>query len=408
MNGAKWLIGRQPILDREERVYAYELLFRGSHVNRADVPEPSLATASVILGVLSGFGMRQVLGIHPGFINVGRDFLFSDAIELAPPERTVLEILETIEPTRSVIERCRHLKESGFRLALDDHQFRPEFESLYPLVEFVKIDVSITDPDELATTLRQLGSYPFRLIAEKVESREQFHHCVELGFHHFQGYYFARPSILERRRLGDAESVVLHVLRLLAADANIDEIEGALRQGPTLVYKLLVLLNSVAFALRERVTTLRHAIAMLGRRQMQRWLQLALFASDDDRGLDNPVLDLAAVRASFMEQLARRLPAEASPPDGPEKAFMVGILSLMSAVYDVSVDELVRTLNLANEVSSALLSRQGVLGELLLAVEHVERGDHEGARPGIERLGVPWQQVMEAQWVAFAWRTGPA
>ncbi|HTP28206.1 MAG TPA: EAL domain-containing protein [Anaeromyxobacteraceae bacterium] len=401
----KWLIGRQPILNPQERVSGYELLFRTPLAQQAKIDDPSYATASVILGVLSGFGVQQILGGHRGFINVDREFLFSDAIELMPREQTVLEILETVEPSDAVVERCRHLASAGFHLALDDHQFDPAFERLYRLVEIVKVDLILSPVDKLAEAIAQLRPYPIKLLAEKVETREQFRRCLDLGFHYFQGYYFARPAVLERRRVIESSGTLLKILRLLAQDADIRELELAFREGPDLTYRLLVLVNSVAFGFRERIASVRHAISILGRQQMRRWLQLALFASADQRGLDNPLLDAAAVRATFMERLACSLPDHRQGGDRPEQAFMVGVLSLLDALYDVSMAELVRVLNLSEEVSAALLERGGVLGSLLAIVERMERLETEEAWALLKGLGITQEQVSEAQWRAFAWRS---
>jgi len=408
MTEASWLIGRQPILDREERVTAYELLFRASHAGRAEVGDPSRATATVILGALSGFGVQEVLGGHRGFINVDQELLFSDSLELLPREVVVLELLETVKPSAAVVQRCRDLKAAGFALALDDHRFDAAFEDLYRIVDVVKLDLTISPVETLATEVECLRGYPFALLAEKVETRREFQRCLDLGFASFQGYYFARPALLERRRIDEAGATLLKLLRLLMCDAEIGEVEGAIRESPGLTYKLLVLVNSVAMGSRERIATLRHAIAMLGRTQMRRWVQLALFTSNDQRGLDDPLVDMAATRAGFMEQLARCHPGLGSGGDASEQAFMAGILSLLDAIYAISMDDLVKSLNLSEEVGAALLRREGPLGELLTVVERIERLEIDAASKQLQALGITQQDAFEAQRSAFAWRSrGP-
>ena len=404
MSDGKWIIGRQPILDRHERLVAYELLFRSPNGSDAHAGDSSFATASVVLGVLSGFGVRQILGGRQGYINVDGEFLFSDAIELLPTDRIVLEILETVEPTEMVVERCRLLKAAGFHLALDDHRFAPSFVPLYSFVDTIKIDLTLSPPEDLAAAVQRFRAYPARLLAEKVESREQFRQCLDLGFDFFQGYYFARPSVLERRRPGDSTAILLKVLRLLVQGAETDQIDQALRQAPGLTYKLLVLLNSVTFGLREPIATVRHAIIMLGQQQMRRWVQLALLAPDDS-GLDNPLLDAAAVRATFMEHLAGRLPRDSRSDTTPEQAFMVGILSFLDAIYDTPMEEIVRGLNLSDEVGAALTKGEGILGELLAFAGRMEHFELDQAFAELDRLGITPQDALEAQWRAFGWRS---
>ena len=400
----KWLVGRQPILDRTEQVAAYELLFRSSRTGPARIDHPALATARVMLGALSGIGAEEILGVHRGFINVDRELLFSEAIELLPRERSVIEILETVRPDPEVVARCRDLARGGFALALDDHRYEAAFSPLYDLVEIVKVDLVATPFDELAPTVLALRRYPPKLLAEKVEHPSEFRRCLDLGFDYFQGYYFARPDVMERRRIDETAATLLKLLRMLMEDADVGAVEEAFRESAGLTYKLLVLVNSVAFGSRERLRTVRQAITMLGRQQMRRWLQLALFASDSLAGLDDPLLEMAAVRAHFMEQLARRHPALRREGDAPEQAFVVGILSLLDAVYDVAMEKLVGALHLSDGVRAALVGRDGPLGELLAAVEAVERLEVDKAWQKLERLGIPQAQAIEAQWEAFAWK----
>ena len=400
----KWLVGRQPILDRVEQVAAYELLFRSSRSGPANVDDPALATARVMLGALSGIGAEEILGTHRGFINVDRELLFSEAIELLPRERSVIELLETVEPDPEVVARCRDLASGGFALALDDHRYHPAFRPLYDLVEIVKIDLTITPPEDLPCTVAELRHHPPKLLAEKVEKRGELRRCLDLGFDYFQGYYFARPDVMERRRIDETAATLLKLLRMLMEDAEVEAVEEAFRESAGLTYKLLVLVNSVAFGSRERIGTVRQAITMLGRLQMRRWLQLALFASDNLAGLDDPLLEMAAVRAHFMEGLARRHPSLRRPGDASEQAFVVGILSLLDAIYDVSMEKLVDALHLSEAVRAALVARGGPLGELLTAVEAVERLEVEQAWQQLERLGIPQAQAIEAQWEAYAWK----
>ena len=400
-----WLIGRQPILDRDGRITAYELLFRSPCEDRANVLDPVAATATVILGALSGFGVQQILGEHQGFVNVDERLLFDDALELLPRESVVLELLESIRPTEAVVRRCEQLQSRQWKLALDDHEYAPEYEPLYPLVDVVKIDLTVTPLKTIGPAMGLLRRHPVRLLAEKVETRQQFQDCHDLGFHLFQGYYFARPTTMKHRRIDEGGATLLKLLRLLEEDADIQEIEAAFRGSPGLTYNLLMLVNSVACGLGQRIGTVRQAIAMLGRRQMRRWIQLALFGVHGEPGLDDPLLDSAAVRATFMDQLARHHPTLGRLRDAPDEAFMVGILSLLDRLYDVTMEDLVTSLRLSATVGTALLRREGPLGELLSFVEQMERLEVDQMLDQVGALQITREQVLEAQWKAFAWRS---
>lgn len=229
------LIGRQPILNKNEEVVSYELLFRSvTSRGSAEVPDASYATSNVILNTLTGFGLVDILGCHRGFINVELDLLMSDTIELLPRERIVLELLETIEISPELVERCRYLKEQGFTFAIDDHEYDVAYAELYEIAEIVKIDVMQSPLETLGDIVRELRAYPVKLLAEKVETREEYLKCLDLGFEYFQGYYFAKPTVLEKKRIDETASTLLKLIRLLAEDAEISEIEQTFRRSPDL------------------------------------------------------------------------------------------------------------------------------------------------------------------------------
>jgi len=400
-----YLIGRQPILNRNEEVVAYELLFRSAgSMTAASVSDASQATANVIINTMSGFGINHILGPHRGFINMELELLMSDSLHILPKERIVLELLESLAVTPELVGRCRELKEAGFILALDDHEFDAAYEELYHIAEIVKMDLILTPPGRLAHMVEQFRPYPVKLLAEKVETHEEFLRCLDLGFEYFQGYYFAKPTVLEKKSLDDSHVTLLKLMRLLTEDAGLDQIESTFRSNPGLIYKLLMLVNSVSFGLREKIQSVRHAVTILGYQQIKHWVQLALFAADDSRGLENPLIDMAAVRASFMEQLAGRHPECSNNPDAPEQAFMVGILSLLENIYNISIDELVKNLNLSEQIREALVSRTGILGKLLNLAEMMEQMNFESTILLSEEMGISQEDLLAAQVSAYSWR----
>ncbi len=327
----------------------------------------------------------------------------SDSIEILPSERIVLELLETLEVTPELVQRCRVLKDKWFVFALDDHQFDVTYADLYEIADIVKIDLFQSPVETLADMIKDFSDYPVKFLAEKVETREEFLRCLELGFEYFQGYYFAKPSVLEKKRIDETASTLLKLVRLLAEDADMGEIEQAFRRSPGLTYKLLLLVNSVSLGVRENIRSIRHALSILGRQQVQRWVQLSLFASDDNRGQLNPLMEMAAVRASFMEQLAHRHPLLKSDCKYAEQAFMVGILSLLENIYSITADEIVAVLNLSEEVRKALVAKEGTLGRLLEIAELLDLSYCRVTSEQLEGLGVSREDVLAAQVKAFQW-----
>ena len=398
------LIGRQPILNRNEEVVSYELLFRSIHSREsAVITDVSQASASVIIDTLSEFGLERILGSHKGFLNLDLELLMSDAIEILPRERVVLELLETLAVTPELITRCRELKEKGFTLALDDHEFNPVYEDLYGIVEIIKVDLLQTPMAEMRGMIENFRPHGLKLLAEKVETRDEFLQCHSMGFEYFQGYYFARPSVIEKRRVDEAATTLLKLMRLMSEDADIGKVEQTFSRSPGLTYKLLLLVNSVSIGVREKIQTIRHAVTILGRRRISQWVQLALFASDDSRGLMNPLVEMAAVRAGFMQQLAYRHPLLRGNPENPELAFTVGILSLLESIYDISIEEIVGTLDLSIDVRDALISRKGELGRLLNLAELMEHSFFRVTPEQLEELGLTQDDVLSAQVKAYQW-----
>jgi len=360
-----------------------------------------------MVSTLSSFGINDLLGKHRGFINVETDLLMSDNIDILPAEKIGLELLEDIIITPDVVERCRMLKSRGCLLALDDHEYSPEHEVLYDgLIDIVKLDLINTPLERVYEMMERFKKYPVKLLAEKVETRAVYLRSRSMGFELFQGYFFARPSLMQKKRLEDSANILFELMRQLSDDASIADIERTFKKSPTMTYKLLLLVNSVSVGLREKIRTVRHAISIIGINHLKRWVQLALFAADDSRGLDNPIVDMAAVRAAFMEGLARLHTQLRRFKCAPDQAFLVGILSLLKDVYDISMDEIVKGLNLSEEIRTALVDKKGSLGALLNLAEMMERLELDAAAECIHEMDISYMAVLDCQKKSYNWREG--
>ena len=394
-------LGRQPILDRDQRLVAYELLFRSGQVNASEVTDDLQATASVINHAFTEMGIQAVLGPHRGFINVSADMLHSDMIELLPREQVVLELLETIEINGDIVSRCHELRKKGFSLALDDFVFDEAYIPLLGIVDIVKIDLLLHGPDELRNAVQRLKQWPVKLLAEKVDSAEQAQYCMELGFDLFQGYYFAKPSILSVKRADPAHLSLMKLLGLVLGDAETHEIEQAFKQSPGLTYNLMRLVNSVAAGVGKKIGSVSQAILVLGRRQLQRWLQLSLFTLQPGSRYPSPLMQLAASRGKFMEILAGK---ENPDRDYRDEAFMTGILSLLDVLLGMPHEEIIAQLNLTENVRMALLRREGDLGRLLLLAEYVEQADRTSAAALLAKSpGLSLHDLTQAELEALSW-----
>lgn len=373
-NSGDYFLGRQPILDREQRLVAYELLFRSSAHNAASFANGMSATATVIANAFSELSVAESLGDCLGFINVDEDFLFSDLLELLPRENVVLEILETVEPTPEVLERCRDLKAEGFTIALDDIiHVNADYAELMAIADIIKVDVKLLSADELTELMAKLRPMGKTLLAEKVDSTEQKDQCLALGFSLFQGYYFAKPIVITGRKLNHSQLSLMTLMSLLMTDADTFALENAFKPEPGLTVNLLRMTNSVGAGTSVRITSLRHAITVLGRRQLQRWLQLLLFTANGKDGAASPLLQMAATRGRMMELLAGEV--KKRDTGFADQAFMVGIMSLMPALVGIPIEEVIVPLSVAPEVKNALCNGDGELGELLRLTVATEGSD---------------------------------
>jgi c-di-GMP-related signal transduction protein len=396
-------LGRQPIVDRAQQLHGFELLFRNSLANHAAVTDDRAATSTVIVHTLSEFGIDSVLGGFSGFINCDASFLMSDAIALLPPDKVVLELLESTVCNADVQRRCLELKALGFRLALDDFQGATEYNrGLLPMMDIIKVDINGLSAAELEIISRDVRTLNVIRLAEKVESAAQFKQCSDLGYHLFQGYHFSRPEMVSGRRLSSSHLALLRLMTMLQEDADIRRIEDVFKQNPALAVNLLRLANSAALGQRQPMRSVANAIVVLGRRQLQRWLLLLMLATADQGQAARPaLLHLAATRGKLMELLMLQ-----DHPTLADGAFVAGIVSVMDALLGQPMQQVVDALGLADDMRGALLQRSGPIGRMLTVVESMERDDDkdkdvlayfdEDASRAVRRLN-------HSQGLALAW-----
>lgn len=372
-------LGRQPILDRSGALNAYELLFRAGAHNYAEVSDDAKATAQVVARTIGGIGVSAVLGHHRGFVNIGRDLLFDDIVHLMPADRFVLEILETVAFDARLVRRLAELRRAGFQVALDDvSELSEGLLSVLPYTDMVKIDFLVTPRASLPALAAAVHAAGKTLIAEKVETREDFALASELGFDLFQGYFFARPQVLTAPRNNSSRAALLRLLALLARDAEIIELEAELKRNPNVVVQLLRLVNSSAFGLGRNIASLREAIIATGTRQIARWAQLLLYADGGDLPWrSDPLVQLAGTRSRFMELAARWL--RPSDEEFADAAFMTGIFSLVHVVLGTTPAETLDKLGLAPQIRDAIVEHSGEMGTLLQIVEAAD--ERTGGRP---------------------------
>src|SRR5262245_2018182 len=396
-------LARQPIVSPSGDLYGFELFFRAAHVDAAEYEDDVEATASVVANALGELGVHRTLGRFLGFVNVTALFVQTDLVEILDPDRIVLEIPAATRAGAALVKRCADLSARGYMFAIDGCE--GDLSGVMPLLpyaKYVKVDSTKVTPERIAVLAKTLQARKIEVIAERIETAEAFARCRDAGCALFQGYHFAAPQVLTGRRAAPAKAAMLRLLSLVTRDAEIDEIEQALKQHPNLGYNLLRLVNSAAGGVSHNIGSLRQALLLLGRRQLQMWLQLLLYAGDNANRQQSPLLQTAAMRGRTMELAAQRLDPGAR--DLHDRAFMTGMLSLMDVLLGVTREGLVDELNVAEDVRGGLLHGHGVLGQLLGLAQTLERDDRAAvgvilaACPGLEVRG-----LLEAQVAAFEW-----
>lgn len=367
-------LARQPIYDDRLRVAGYELLFRNGPAEAARFSNGDQATSEVITSSVVDIGLDNLVGTHPAFINATGAFLHG---ELPLPEqkgRIVLEVLEDIEVDEALVERLGALAREGYRLALDDFVYRPHWEPLLPVVDYVKLDVQALEDEALAEHVARLRRHGARLIAEKVEDYPMLARCRELGFDMFQGFFFCRPRLISGKRPEASRLAVMQLItRLQDPATGMDELERLVSCDAALSYRLLKYINSAYCGVRVKVTSIRQALIMVGTDLVRSWATLLLMS----RLTDNKPTELittALVRARMCELLGEK---DADREDS--QYFTVGLLSVLDALLDLGMDQVVAGLPLEDEVCEALSSRTGVLGDVLTSVIGYEQGSPAGS-----------------------------
>jgi EAL and modified HD-GYP domain-containing signal transduction protein len=380
--GQQLFLGRQPIVDRNKNLVAFELLFRsGQQTNGADFLCGFRATATVIHHIFNELGIEAALGACIGLINVNEEMLADEVLELLPRSKIIFEILESVKITDAVIARCQQLKSLGHQLALDDVTSLDEDSAgILKHISIVKVDISLIEENQLGRLVSRIRAHnpAAKLLAEKVETLEQFAKCLALGFDLFQGYFFARPQIISGRRMSMSELAILKLLEQVSGDAELAEIEKTLKENAALSISLLKIANSAFTGARRTISSIREAVAILGRRQLHRWVQLLLYASTGQDKL-SPLLLLAATRGRAMEMVAKEKHESAFE----DHAFITGIMSLLDTLLGMPLNEALAQVQLHQHITDALLKREGDLGKLLQLIEHIERGDEGSIQQGI-------------------------
>ena len=380
------LVARQPIFDRRGELYAYELLYRGTAADTAALGASSSAMASrVLANAFLHIGLDGLTGGHRAFLNFSRDMLLSGVHQVFDRQRVVIELLETVPPDAEVVAACSALVAEGYTLALDDFEYTAAHEPLLRLARVVKLDVLDVPREALRPRQVRAASHGATVLAERVETREVHEACLAAGYGLFQGYYFSRPELVARKDLATSQLAILQLLNLLRdGDATDGKLEEGFRRDVSLTYTLLRVVNSAAMG-GQGIASIRHAVQLVGRTELHKWLTLLLVTTaPGEGGGHSETVRLALQRARMCELAAQAGPGRRHPASH----FIVGLFSLLDAILKCPLPEVLARVDLAPDVREALLTRGGPLAPALALVESYERADWASVLRAAESLGV--------------------
>ncbi len=392
-------VARQPIFDRAKRVFGYELLFRSGLENFCNTDKPDESTVDVIANSFLVIGLDELTDGRRGFINFTRNLILSGVPSMLPQEGVVVELLEDIEPDEEILAACRKLQKDGYILAMDDFILEHKDSPLIEYADIVKIDYIGTTPLQRKELCSDLLGQGVTLLAEKVETPEDFEEALGLGFTYFQGYFFSKPTIQVGKEIPGNKLTQMQILNEVnKPDVSHERFEEIIKQDVSMTYKLLRFMNSAWFGFRAEISSIKHALVLLGPREFRKWVSLvALRSVADDKP---PELVMRSItRAKVAEEIATMtdLSSKAS------ELFLMGMFSFVDALTDMSLEDALAKLPISDDIRLALLEKKGKFGAVLLMIESYETGQWDQFAKSAAEIDIPEADVPELFNTSWKW-----
>ncbi|HSI29002.1 MAG: EAL and HDOD domain-containing protein [Methylophilus sp.] len=393
------IIGRQPIVNEKQEIIGYEFFFRKDSDGSGKPFEEDIQTCAKILSTtMDEMHQNWLLGQQLAFINVDHIMLNSEFLELMPAEKTVLEIVHQVDVTPEIIVRCQALKAAKFRIALDNPQRHSHLEALIPIADYIKLDMREITIEQAKAWLNKYQKPNCKLIAEKVEQNVQFRSLQEAGYPLFQGYFYAKPENLNAKVINPSFEGVLHILNMVSQEADNRDIENGFKRDTTLSYKLLRYINSVGFGLSCEVQSIGHALTILGRNQLYRWLTLLMVTAGNNS--TSPALMKTSITRGRLTELLGEPFFDKKDRDN---LFVVGVFSLLDVMLKIPMEDILEKLQLPEPIVDALTARSGIFGPFLKLTEACEDANSDQILHLAEMLQLNPDKVNQCHMEALAW-----
>jgi len=391
---------RQPILDKDKNLFAYELLFRDSIDNVFPDVCGDEATSKMIEASKFNMGISEFTANKPAFINFTLETLSQGYPEMLTTDELVVEILETIKPGKKLLALCKDLFEKGYTLALDDYEHQKVWAHFYPYIKIIKIDFQQSNIDDIKEVKLAIEKHPhIQLLAEKVETYEEYDQALSLGFELFQGFFFAKPEMVKTKSLSPSQMSMAELLyETSKPDLDLGTITSVFERDVTLSYKLFRYANSPIFKRSSEISTIKQALVTLGSGELKRFIGL-MFAANINPDKPSELINTSMSRAKFCQLIAKHI----TPPIDSSTSFLTGLLSMIDAIVDEKLETTLAKLPLSADIKDPLLTRKGTMAALIKLIELIEHAQWDKTAIVIEKLGLDKETVLECQAEALAW-----
>jgi len=390
-------VARQPIFDRNKTLYAYELLFRTGLSNSFPDIDEEIATTSLLSSSFFTVGIDKVTAGKIAFINFTEELIEKGTPQLFSSGKMMVEILENVSPSEEIIASCKELKVQGYEIALDDFVYAKKYDELLYLSDIIKIDFRLTSQENIVEMVHSLKKYNCKLLAEKVETYEEFDKAMELGFDYFQGYFFAKPEILQNKDLSASQMTLMKLIsQINSAEFDVPSLAESISHDVSITYKLLTYINSAYFGRLQPISSIRQAISYLGEKGFKLFASL-IITSKLAKDKPDALVKMATVRARFLELVGNELKIDSS------EMFLLGLFSIIDAMLDRNMEEILKQLPLSDKINAALLDRTGELFIYIRLIETYETGNWVAFRFAQKRSGIENQKIFDFYLEAIAW-----
>ena len=392
-------VARQPIFDKMKRIFGYELLFRDGMSDFFPRIDGNTATSNVLSNSFLSIGMDNITGSKLAFVNFTQDLLLSGVPFMFPKEKVVVEVLEDVEPDDDVLGMCRDMAGKGYCIALDDFLYTSELEPLIATADIIKFDFRLTSIEDIQTYINRLLSYDVKFLAEKVETHEEFEKALEMGFDYFQGYFFSKPEVMKGR---DISGIEMNLLQIMAEvnkdDFEFEDVSKIITRDVSISYKLLRYINSAYFGIQRDISSIDQAIAMLGEIGIRRFLSL-IAMSKLSCEKPNELIRTSIIRARFSEVIGQSSGSHINSSE----LFTVGLFSLIDAILDDSMENLMGRLPLAETIKKALVHDEGELSDYLALAVCYEKGEWDNVSDLTRKISIDEERLPEHFIEALTW-----